>query len=262
MSKVFISYSHNDKVKIQDVVRQIKNAGHDVWIDESKLLVSDPITVDIQENIRNSDYVIVFLSPHSVESTWVRQEIYETLYQELHNRKIKLLPCLIEDCELPKAFTKTKKFSRIYENFLINAKESVANILSILDESAREVFRDEHYAVLHIPFPGLEIYLAGETYGWHKNDEMKYFETVDSYLLFGFSIDPFKNFKHFVLCEEKDADSIKGKLKSLAYTVTGAGDTDPETNKRRIWFNVKPGIEFSNYSFRISEDNNQWIENA
>ena len=119
---------------------------------------------------------------------------------------------------------------------------------------------DEYYAILNIPIPSLEIYLAGETYGWDKNNEMKYFETVNSYLLFGFTIEPLKHFKHFVLCEEKDAEDIRGKLKSLGYIVTGVGDIDDETDKRRIWFKVKPKMEFSNHPFKITDDNNQWLE--
>ncbi|MCJ7432695.1 MAG: toll/interleukin-1 receptor domain-containing protein, partial [Anaerolineales bacterium] len=165
MSKIFISYSHKDKKKVQDIVSQIADAGHDVWIDESKLLISDPITSEIQKNILAADYVIVFLSPNSAESTWVRQEIYATLYQELRNKKMKLIPCLIKDCKLPKAFTKTKKFSRIYEIFPENQQDAMKNILSILNDSTRAVFTDEYYAILNIPISGLEIYLPGETYG-------------------------------------------------------------------------------------------------
>ena len=89
---------------------------------------------------------------------------------------------------------------------------------------------------------------------------MKYFETVDSYLLFDFSIDPYKHFIHFVLCEEREADEIRGKLKSIGYIITGTGDIDDETQKRRIWFKVKPTMEFSNHLAKITENNNQWIE--
>jgi len=262
MSKIFISYSHKDKQKVKNIVKEIKSAGHYVWIDESRLSISDAISSEIKKNIINSDYVIVFLSSNSVDSKWVRQEIYEALYQELKNRELKLIPCLIDNCDLPKAFTKSKKFNRVYESFLKNEQESTKNILSILNKSSREVFEDEYYAILNIPVPGLEIYLPGETYGWGKNNEMKYFETVDSYLLFGFTIEPFKHFKHFVLCEEKDAEDIRGKLKSLGYIVTGTGDIDDETDKRRIWFKVKPKMEFSNYPFKITEDNNQWLERS
>ena len=259
MSDIFISYSHEDKSKVQNIVTKIKAAGHNVWIDESKLSISDTISIDIKKNIQTADFVMIFLSLNSVKSLWVKQEIYEALYFELKKKKSKLIPCLIDDCELPIAFTKSKRFNRMYENFIKDEQESFDKVLSIFNSPPRDVFENEYYSILNIPIPGLEIYMPGETYGWGKNSVMKYFETVDSYLLFDFNIEPFKHFKHFVLCEEKDADDIRGKLKSLGYIVTGTGDVDDETQKRRIWFKIKPSMEFCNHPFKITEDNNQWL---
>ena len=168
MSNIFISYSHKDKNKVQDIVTKINGAGHNVWIDESKLSVSDPISTDIKKNIQNADFVMVFLSLKSVKSIWVKQEIYEALYFELKNKKSKLIPCLIDDCELPIAFTKSKNFNRIYENFTVDEQKSINKVLSIFNSPPRDVFENEYYAILNIPIPGLEIYMPGETYGWGK----------------------------------------------------------------------------------------------
>lgn len=260
MSNIFVSYSHKDKIKVQNIVTKIKNAGHNVWIDESNLSLSDTISIDIKKNIVKSDFVMVFLSKNSVNSLWVKQEIYESLFCELKNKKSKLIPCLIDDCELPAAFTKSKKFNRIYENFVLDENKSIDNVLSIINVPPHNVFENEFYAVLNIPLSGLHIYMTGDDLNWRKYEVMKYFETVDSYLLFDFSIDPYKHFKHFVLCEEKEADEIRGKLKSLGYIITGTGNIDDETQKRRVWFKVKPTMEFSNHPFKITEINNQWIE--
>ena len=260
MRDIFVSYSHKDKNKVQNIVTKIKGAGHNVWIDESKLSVSDTISIEIKKNIQKADFVIVFLSLKSVNSLWVKQEIYETLYFELKNKKSKLIPCLIDDCELPIAFTKSKNFNRIYESFIEDEQKSINKVLSLFKSPPRDVFENECYAILKIPISGLEIYMTGDTHKWNKYTEMKYFETVDSYLLFGFIIEPFKHFKNFVLCGEKEADDIRGKLISLGYIVTGTGSIDDETQKRRIWFKVKPNMEFSSHPFKITEDNNQWLE--
>ena len=135
-------------------------------------------------------------------------------------------------------------------------------LLDTLAKDSRALFKSENYAMLKIPYPNLNIYLTGEIYSkkWGKNEEMKYFETVDSYLLFGFSIELYTNFKHFVLCELKEAKDIRDKLRTLGYIVTGSGDIDDETGKRRIWFKVKENADFSNYNIVIEEDNNQWAE--
>ena len=52
MSDIFISYSHKDKIKVQNIVTKIKGAGHNVWIDESRLSVSDTISTEIKKNIQ------------------------------------------------------------------------------------------------------------------------------------------------------------------------------------------------------------------
>jgi hypothetical protein len=43
MAKVFISYSHQDKTKVKNVVKQIQAAGHNVWIDERNMDIADPL---------------------------------------------------------------------------------------------------------------------------------------------------------------------------------------------------------------------------
>ena len=49
----------------------------------------------------SSDYILVLLSPASVESKWVRQEIDLALSRELADRAIRLIPILIADCDIP-----------------------------------------------------------------------------------------------------------------------------------------------------------------
>ena len=60
MSKVFISYSHKDKQQVQNIVKNIKDAGHDIWIDECRLSISDTISSEIQKNIQELNDVIIF----------------------------------------------------------------------------------------------------------------------------------------------------------------------------------------------------------
>ena len=151
MSDIFISYSHGDKNKVQNIVTKIKSAGHNVWIDESKLSISDAISTDIKNNIQKANFVMVFLSFNSVESLWVKQEIYEALYCELKNKKSKLIPCLIDDCKMPIAFTKSKNFKRIYESFIGDEQKSIDKVLLIFNSPPRDVFENEYYAILNIP---------------------------------------------------------------------------------------------------------------
>lgn len=261
MSRLFISYSHTDRILVKEVVCSLEKDDHDIWIDDGKLDPSATINTEIQEAIHGSDYVIVFLSEHSVGSKWVRQEVYEALYQELKNEKTKLIPVKIGACALPSAFTKTKKLSRIYIDFTKGRTEAETQLLEILKKDPKKLFVGENYAVLKIPFPNLDIYLTGETIGtpWSLNEELKYFETVNSYLLFGFSIKPRTAFKHFALCDLADKQTVANKLNTTAYIAGESGSYDPEYDKQRMWFLVPKNIEFSNHEVKISGKNNEWI---
>ena len=264
MPKIFISYSHVDKVVVKEVVTLLETNKHEVWIDDGSLDPSAAINTEIQEAIHRSDYVIVFLSKHSVRSKWVQQEVYEALYQELKNEKSKLIPIKIEGCELPRAFTKTKKFSRIYIDFIKDRENAEIQLIEILNKDPKKLFIGENYAVLNIPFPNLDIYLTGDTVVplWGINEELKYFETVNSYLLFGFTVKPQTDFKHFVLCDLEDKKNTANKLNTTNYITGGTGSYDPEHDKQRMWFLIPNDFEFSNHVVRIAGKNNEWSSNG
>jgi len=262
MSKVFISYAHKDKSFVGKIVSRLEKNGHKIWIDDGKLDPAAAINTEIQSAINDSDYVIVFLSKSSVKSKWVQQEVYEALYQELKNEKTKLIPVKIEECDLPEAFTKTKKFSRLYIDFFKDKKEAESQLIEILKKGPKELFVGENYAVLHIPHTGWDIYLTGDTTTpepWCLNPELKYFETVNSYLLFGFNVIQKTKFKNFVLCDLDDTDTVNEKLGTTKYISGGNGSYDHQYNKQRMWFLVPNNHEFSNYNIEISKNNNKWL---
>lgn len=261
MSKIFISYSHTDRIVVNEVVSLLKKNGHNVWIDDGKIEPSATINSEIQEAINCSDYVIVFLSKQSVCSKWVQQEVYEALYQELKNEKTKLIPIKIEECDLPKAFTKTKKFSRIYIDLTKDRENAETQLVDVLNKDPKMLFVGENYSVLEIPHSNLDIYLTGDTITppWSLNEELKYFETVNSYLLFGFTVKPQTEFKNFILCDLNDKKSVTNMLNTTVYITGGTGSYDPEQDKQRMWFLIPNGLEFSNSVVKISGKNNEWV---
>ncbi|MCP4268934.1 MAG: toll/interleukin-1 receptor domain-containing protein, partial [Candidatus Brocadiaceae bacterium] len=64
----------------------------------------------IREGIDQVDYVGVILSSHSVDSPWVKKEVDIAMNQEIEGRRVKVLPLLLEDCELP-GFIKGKLYA-------------------------------------------------------------------------------------------------------------------------------------------------------
>lgn len=96
MAQVFISYSRKDLAFVQRMVEDLKKANLDVWYDLSGLEGGSRWRTEIQNAIKNSQYMIVVLSPNSVESEWVERE-----FLFASNLKRKIIPLMYKQCELP-----------------------------------------------------------------------------------------------------------------------------------------------------------------
>lgn len=96
MTQVFISYSRRDLAFVEQLAADLQAAGLDVWYDISRLEGGDSWPEKIQLAIDASDVFIIMVSPDSIVSRWVRKEF---LYAS--NKKMKIVPLLFKNCELP-----------------------------------------------------------------------------------------------------------------------------------------------------------------
>ena len=96
MTQVFISYSRKDISFIETLVADLKNAGLDVWYDVSHIAGGARWRSEIENALRNSQYVLVVLSPDSIVSEWVEREF---LFSS--NLRRKIIPVMYRFCELP-----------------------------------------------------------------------------------------------------------------------------------------------------------------
>ena len=97
--QVFISYSRRDLAFVEQLAADLQSAGLDVWYDLSGLEGGARWSREIQKAIRESQYMLVVLSPDSVASIWVEEEI---LYARKLKRKI--VPLFYKPCDLPFGF--------------------------------------------------------------------------------------------------------------------------------------------------------------
>lgn len=110
MVGVFLSHCHSDKPIVRRIANDLQKNGAIVWIDEAELNVGDSLIQKISEGIDKMDYLAVFLSPESVQSEWVKREVDLAMNQEFKGKRIKVLPLLIKNCELP-GFVNGKVFA-------------------------------------------------------------------------------------------------------------------------------------------------------
>ena len=82
---------------VEQLASDLNEAGFDVWYDISSLIGGANWKLEIESALRNSQYMIVVLSPNYVSiSEWVEREF---LYASI--LKTKIIPLFYRECELP-----------------------------------------------------------------------------------------------------------------------------------------------------------------
>lgn len=126
MSSVFLGHNSMDKTFVRKLARDLVLRGVRVWLDEAELLVGDSLFKKIASAIEEMEYLAVILSPNSVNSNWVQKELEIAMSDQLRNKKIKVLPVLAAECEIPKFLQDT---FYIYMDTDINYATGLENLM-------------------------------------------------------------------------------------------------------------------------------------
>ncbi|MCL6741054.1 TIR domain-containing protein [Sphingomonas sp. RB56-2] len=97
---IFISYSREDRTSARQFAECFAREGFSVWWD-AVLRSGQTFDEIIEQELRAAKAVVVLWSPRSVRSRWVRAEA------TLADRSNKLVPIIIEPCDLPIIFELT-----------------------------------------------------------------------------------------------------------------------------------------------------------
>jgi len=129
---VFISYSHQDKDFVDKLAANLVMHKARVWIDRWELNVGDSIIDKIQEAIQESDALIIVISSSSMKSEWCKKELSAGFLRELEEKRVIVLPLLLEECEMP-IFLKGKQYADFRDDFdkgLMKILEAIAKVTS------------------------------------------------------------------------------------------------------------------------------------
>jgi hypothetical protein len=110
MSSLFISYSSKDRQFVRRLRRELFDKGVRIWIDESEIKVGDSLIEKIAGGIADVEFLGAVLSRNSIASSWVREELQIAITREINGKKLKVLPIVIDDCDLP-VFLQHKKYA-------------------------------------------------------------------------------------------------------------------------------------------------------
>lgn len=145
--RLFLCHSDEDHSEVL-YVAQILEKTHsklEVWVDEWALRFGDSLLEKIGDAIDQSDRLIVFLTPHSVDSNWVRKEVAAGIVMELAEEKgvdgnAFVVPVVLEPvAKIP--FTLRDKLYCDFTRYA-NPDEAIeALALSLLGERQREEIR-------------------------------------------------------------------------------------------------------------------------
>ena len=105
----FISYSSLDRKFSHRLAHDLAHRGIPIWFDETELEPGDSIIGTIEAGIDRMEYLIAVLSPASVTSRWVTEEVRMALHKGIRGKKFGVIPVLRADCEIP-GFLRDKKY--------------------------------------------------------------------------------------------------------------------------------------------------------
>lgn len=145
MLTIFLSHNHMDKPFARQLAERLKAHGIKVWLDEAEMQVGDSLLTKIESAIRNCTYLGVILSPRSVSSPWVQREINMALTEEIHGKRVKVLPLLQEKCSIPGFL-----MDKVYADFTIDFDSGLSALLQRLNgELHEESYKQERaYEIL------------------------------------------------------------------------------------------------------------------
>lgn len=128
--KIFLSYSTKNSSFADRLANDLKNLNANIFYDKWSIKVGDSIVDKISEALSSHDILLVLLSTESVKSDWVKKEINTSLMGQLSSREIKILPVLIEKCEVPTLLKEIK-----YADFSANYRSGFEEIVLSLEDN-------------------------------------------------------------------------------------------------------------------------------
>lgn len=104
-AKIFISYAHADREKVDQLYNRLLEAGHSPWMDNEDILGGVLWRAAIEKAIQDSDFFLACLSENSVNRKGVIQEELKQgmdILNRMNETAIYLIPVKLDDCKVPK----------------------------------------------------------------------------------------------------------------------------------------------------------------
>lgn len=142
---IFISYSHTDKEFVDKLAIQLVRRNVNVWLDRWELSVGDSLLEKVQDAVDGASALLVILSRASSASEWCKKELSAGLLRELEEKRIVVMPVMLEDCDAP-VFVRGKMFADFRKDFDVGLRSIVEGIAKVTNSSLAR-FKEPTYHV-------------------------------------------------------------------------------------------------------------------
>lgn len=96
-NEIFLSHASKDKKLAETLAQTLRTHGLPVWFSRTNIRGAQQWHDEIGAALKRCDWFVVVLSPHSVDSMWVKRELLFALQQNHFENRI--VPLLIEPCD-------------------------------------------------------------------------------------------------------------------------------------------------------------------
>jgi len=105
---VFVSHTSSDKRFAERLAIALRAIGYNVWYADWAIEPGDSIIEKIEAGLAEHDTLLILLSPASIKSEWVKRELNSAIMAQLNGHDVKVIPLLVEDCEIPPTLSAVK----------------------------------------------------------------------------------------------------------------------------------------------------------
>lgn len=128
---VFVSHSSTDTQRVERLVSRLLDAGLTVWFDREQIASGDDFVGAIEQGLNQSRVLLLCLTPAIALSQWSRLEYSAAISRDPDNDERRLIPVLMEDCEVPAVLRRLNHVDMRQES-----EEAWSTLLAALNQRA------------------------------------------------------------------------------------------------------------------------------
>jgi len=124
---VFLSHSSKDRAFVEKLANVLASHRIPVWYSRVDIQGAKQWHDEIGRGLKNSDWLVVVLSPNSVKSPWVKHEVLFALRSAKFNNRI--VPVLLKDCKIDDLSWTLENFQIV--SFIKSFPDECRNLLKV-----------------------------------------------------------------------------------------------------------------------------------